>query len=477
QNPQGGFDAFVSKYDLNGAELWTRQFGTKGTEVAVGIAAHASGIYVLGETDSALPGQVSAGGLFDIFLRKYDSNGTELWTRQFGTAGAEFPGGVTADGGGVYLAGATSGALPGQSNSSGYDAFVRKYDSNGTELWTRQFGSSGDALAYGVALSGASLYLTGNVVGMLPGQLGSGGFHEDVFVRKYDTSGAEQWTRQFGTAVRDTAAAIAVNSAGIYVAGAVPRILLSPTTTGDWDGVVTKLVETASPVPVVNVGGVVNAASLQPGPLTAGSLASIFGLHLAPIAEDRVLVQLEGIAAPIFAVTATQINFQVPWELAGLPQASLTVTVGSTTSIPVTVPLASTGPGLFSTNASGSGQGAILIANTASIAAPAGAFPGSQAASRRGVISIYATGLGAVTNPPPTGIAASASPLSRTIAQPTVRIGGVTALVIFSGLAPGYAGLYQVDVGVPLGAPAGDAVPVELSIGGTTSNTVTIAVQ
>jgi len=478
QNPQGGFDAFVSKYNLDGNELWTRQFGTKKVDVAVGIAANATGIYVLGETDGALPGQANAGELYDIFLRKYAADGTELWTRQFGTSGLEFPGGVAADSSGVYIVGTTSGALPGQTNRSGYDAFARKYDDNGAEIWTRQFGASSDALAYGAALSGGHLFITGNVVGMLPGQLGSGGSNEDVFVRKYDTSGAEIWTRQFGAEVRDTAAAIAVNSTGIYVAGSVPRILLSPEPIGDWDGVLTKLVEVPLASPVIHAGGVVNAASLLPqAPLAAGSVASVFGLHFSPTGQERAVVRLNGIAAPVFASTDTQINFQVPWEMAGLAQATVTVTVGVATSSPVTVPLASSAPGLFSTSGSGSGQGSILVGTLGVLAAPTGAFPGSRPVNRGELVSIYATGLGAVTNPPPTGVAGSGSPLSATLAAPAVFIGGVQAAVPFSGLAPGYAGLYQVNAIVPPGTPTGNPVSVVLTIGESTSNTVTLAVQ
>jgi uncharacterized protein (TIGR03437 family) len=478
QNPQGGFDAFLSKYDLSGTALWTRQFGTADIDRAVGVAADASGIYVLGETDGALPGQSYAGGLFDIFLRKYDANGTELWTRQFGSTGFEFAGGVAADSSGVYLVGATSGSLPGASNSSGYDAFVRKYSPAGAELWTRQFGASGDALAYGAALSGGNLFVTGNVVGMLPGQLGAGGFNEDVFVRKYDGGGTELWTRQFGTDVRDTAAGIAADSSGIYVAGAVPRILLSPSATGDWDALLTKLVETPLVSPVINSGGVVNAARLQTqGASVAGSLASLFGLNFLSPGQDSVVVQLNGIAAPLFAVTDTQINFQVPWELAGLPEASVTVTVGGRTSNTVTMPLSSAAPGLFSTNAAGSGQGAVLVANTSIVAAPTGAFSGSRPARRGEFLSIYGTGWGAVSDQPPTGLSASVSPLSHTLATPTVTIGGVAAAVSFAGLAPGFVGLYQANVQVPAEAPGGEAISVTLSIGGAASNPVTIALQ
>jgi uncharacterized protein (TIGR03437 family) len=92
-------------------------------------------------------------------------------------------------------------------------------------------------------------------------------------------------------------------------------------------------------------------------------------------------------------------------------------------------------------------------------------------------ILIYCTGLGPVTNQPATGSPAPSSPLAETTNQPTVSIGGVTATVSFSGLAPGYVGLYQVNALVPAGVAAGSAVPMTISIGGATSNTATIVVQ
>jgi uncharacterized protein (TIGR03437 family) len=92
-------------------------------------------------------------------------------------------------------------------------------------------------------------------------------------------------------------------------------------------------------------------------------------------------------------------------------------------------------------------------------------------------LSIYCTGLGQVTNSPGAGNPALTSPLSQTQSTPLVTIGGVTAKVQFSGLAPGFAGLYQVNVQVPDGISPGEAVPVVVTIGGVASNTATIAVQ
>jgi uncharacterized protein (TIGR03437 family) len=85
-------------------------------------------------------------------------------------------------------------------------------------------------------------------------------------------------------------------------------------------------------------------------------------------------------------------------------------------------------------------------------------------------------GLGAVSNQPADGAAAPSGPLAETSVTPTVTIGGVTGNAIFSGLAPGYVGLYQVNALVPASVASGSAVPVSISIGGTASNTVTIAV-
>ena len=244
--------------------------------------------------------------------------------------------------------------------------------------------------------------------------------------------------------------------------------------------------------PLVKPGGIVNGASFKPR-VAPGSIASVFGNNLAasvisasatplPTILGGTTVTLSGLTgpllAPLFYVSPSQINFQVPWELTGQSQASLTVTVGGSTSNPVTVALANFAPGIFVANSSG--QGAILNADSASIAAPSCALPGSQPVVPGRFISIYATGLGPVANQPATGATASDNPLSVTTTTPTVTIGSVSAPTgeesQFSGLAPASVGLYQINVQVPQDAPTGDAIQLTVSIGGVTSNTVAVAV-
>jgi len=237
----------------------------------------------------------------------------------------------------------------------------------------------------------------------------------------------------------------------------------------------------------IPAGGTVNGASFR-APVTAGSIASVFGANLAPAsaAADRlplpttlggVSVSMNGFGAPLLFVSPQQINLQVPWQLQGLPQASMTVSVNGAASAPQSFSLAGANPGLFAIDSGG--RGAVLIASTGELAAAGGSVPGRSArpVNRGEYLSIFCTGLGLVVNPPIDGTPASSNPLSTTIASPTVTIGGVPAPVSFSGLSPGFVGLYQVDVQVPSNAAAGNAVPVVLAIDGVPSNTVTIAVQ
>jgi uncharacterized protein (TIGR03437 family) len=229
----------------------------------------------------------------------------------------------------------------------------------------------------------------------------------------------------------------------------------------------------------------VNAASSAPG-MAAGSIASAFGFNLAlseaaavstplPTSLAGSSVQFGSWPAPLFFASSTQVNLQIPWELAAQTQASVVITAGGDTSLQ-TVNLVRYAPGIFAANGAGTGQGIVLQAGTTLLAAPiaTGGLPAAQGQ----YLTIYATGLGPVTNQPATGQPAAASgPLSITTVPATVTIGGVAATVTFAGLAPEFVGVYQVNVQMPAGVASGNAIPLTLTIGGVTSNTVTIAVQ
>lgn len=243
--------------------------------------------------------------------------------------------------------------------------------------------------------------------------------------------------------------------------------------------------------PVAFQRGAVNGASFRPqdfpgGQMAPGSIVSIFGEHMGPaapiLASDFPLpTQLGPLQTrirlndsedcPLFMVSAGQINFQLPNDVAG-DQVRLRVITSEGQSNEITLPVGAMGMGLFTRNANG--RGMLAASNISSN----GQFQihGPEATVRPGqVLAIWGTGLGE-TNPP---VAAGQPSPSQAPAvnQPQVFIGGQQAEVQYAGRAPGYAGLDQIQVVVPPDTPEGCSVPVRMQLGTHASNIGTIAVS
>lgn len=222
QTASGDVDAFVRKYDVVGNELWTRQFGSSLQDRAVGVALSGGQVLVAGFTLGALPGQTALGGV-DLFVRAYDPDGTELWTRQFGTAGGEGVTGIAAiPAGGFALSGYTTATFPGETAPRAIDALVGAFDDDGTERWLHTFGSSNDDRANAVAVApGGDIVVVGEASAALPGETASG--FSDVFVRAYDAGGTALWTHQLGTSSQDAAVGVQIDSSGEVMIGGYTR--------------------------------------------------------------------------------------------------------------------------------------------------------------------------------------------------------------------------------------------------------------
>ncbi len=172
--------------------------------------------------------------------------------------------------------------------------------------------------------------------------------------------------------------------------------------------------------PAFAAAAVVNAASFVSG-ISPGGIATLFGTNLL---DASVLIN--GVPTTVFFANNQQVNFLVPDTLSeGSAQVSVNTSIGSSDLINVAV--TSISPGLFA------------------------------AVNRSAYIEIYATGLGPLDG-------------KSTITRPQVSIGSSQAEVLYSGLAPGFKGLYQINAGIPAGTPP-DA-PVLIELAGKKSNTV-----
>lgn len=227
------------------------------------------------------------------------------------------------------------------------------------------------------------------------------------------------------------------------------------------------------------VSAIVNGASFAPGPVAPGSIVSVFGANMAsstaqasglplPVSLGDVSVSINGIAAPLFYASPSQLNVQVPYEVPPPPLGPalpiLLVSIGGGSYWALPLPVQPTAPAVF------------LVGNRAAALNQDLTLNGDKNPAAAGsVISVFLTGQGAVVPAVATGRGAPASPLSPATAPFSATIGGKNAEVLFLGLAPGFAGLAQANIRVPA-LPAGDH-PLIVTIGGVSSNPALIAVS
>jgi uncharacterized protein (TIGR03437 family) len=257
-------------------------------------------------------------------------------------------------------------------------------------------------------------------------------------------------------------------------------------------------VSLANAQPVVPPGSVVNSGNYSAGGVAPGSLVSIFGTDLAaststgntiPLSttlSDVMSVTFNNIPAGLYFVGAGQINAQLPFNVLAAGQTSGTVNVvvtrGNGASAPSSVSVAPASPGIFTTNAEGTGQAFAYDNSTGDLAAPVGPPIGPFvtvpiSVSSQHALIIACTGLGAVNPSIANYVAASDGTFRNTVLQPTVLIGGVPAKFIYAVLSPQFVSEYQIGVVPDPSTPTGAAVSLQIQIGGvTTSSNVTIAV-
>jgi minor extracellular serine protease Vpr len=238
--------------------------------------------------------------------------------------------------------------------------------------------------------------------------------------------------------------------------------------------------------PTINAGGIVDGASFTTGRAVApGSIVSIFGENLSdftasasqlplPLGIDGVAFSFDVVSAGVslpahfFYVSPTQINLQIPWELADFSSATVKTYINFTYGAEYTLNLATYSPGFFAYQSNGQTLAAALDSANNLVSSGNPVAQGST-------VQLFLNGLGPVNNQPADGWAATDAS-STTMATPSIAIGGLPATVSFSGLAPNFVGLYQVNAVVPTGIGAGLQL-LTCSTGGVTCQTVSLNVK
>ncbi|HMD70715.1 MAG TPA: glycoside hydrolase family 44 protein [Bryobacteraceae bacterium] len=241
----------------------------------------------------------------------------------------------------------------------------------------------------------------------------------------------------------------------------------------------------AFPAPKPVVQAVTNAASYGLA-IAAGQMVDIWGTGLGPAAVtglaldsngmvstavSGVRVLFDGVPAPLVYVSATQCSAVAPYFGAANPTTHVQVEYQGVRSDPLLVAVSATAPGLFTANASGTGQGSILNQDNSINSA-------ANPATRGSVVTLWATGEG-LTDPPGVDGRLAVDVLPKPVAAVSVEIGGQPAAVQYAGAAPGLMpGVLQINAQISTTAAAGVSVPVRITIGGVPSQDgVTLAVR
>jgi uncharacterized protein (TIGR03437 family) len=246
----------------------------------------------------------------------------------------------------------------------------------------------------------------------------------------------------------------------------------------DFDNWVFKLTPVATPS---YISAVLDAASETATPISPGKIVAIYGGGLGPATGVTATpsggffgtelagttVSINGVAAPVFYASSTQVNAIVPYAVSAVVPGStarIAVSYHGTVTPAFTTKVAATSPGIFTLNASGSGQAAVIAAE----------YP-----ARSGdTIALYLTGEGQTSPAGVDGKLAIAGPAP--VAKVSVTIGGLPATLSYAGGVPtAVAGLMQINAQIPKGVTPGGYVPVVVTIGdsSTIDGAVWIAVE
>lgn len=392
----------------------------------------------------------------------------------------------------AYGGGAAGASLP---CCEAGDAFITELNPTGSGLiYSTFFGGAGLDVANGIAIDSAgnayvagatdstNLRVTSNA---LQSTLGGPGAQNGFVIEIAPRGTSLELSTYLGGSFTDAIYDIAANNPGsMYVVGSTDSLNF-PTAhafRASRPGVQNAFVAAIGPSAPLTINSLTNGASFATAPaVSPGSLATIFASTGVaqpayasstplPLNLSGVSVTINGTAAPIVSVNSSQVNFQLPNEVAAGPATAILQTSGewfTTSSVPFDFTLSAAAPGIFTSAANQA-----LAQNYPSLALNSPTAP----ASAGGVVIVYLTGIGPLNNPAGDGLPTPSGPLSRATSSFSATIDQLNAPISFLGLTPGYIGLAQGNLTIPSTLKAG-TYPLVITVNGVASNTALITVQ
>lgn len=293
----GETDGYLQKFDPDGALLWTEQFGTAGFDMANAVALDDLGhVYVVGQTK---PDILDVGQ--EVVLRKYTTDGVLVWTVPFGSDLADYARAVAVDtDGNPYFLGVIEGVLDGNDPTPGAaDIVVRRFDVDGDVTWTRVLTSTADTSCGGLFLTDTRVYIAGWTTGALPGETNAGDALDGIAIALSLTDGSDVWARQLGTTGSEFATDVVVDASGtVYVTGHSTSTFGAGPRVGGLDIFVVALDDDGADLWATMFGSTssdfASAIALDPagGVVVAGSTTGTFAGQVSAGSQDIVVARV-----------------------------------------------------------------------------------------------------------------------------------------------------------------------------------------
>ena len=253
----GKTDAIVVKYDKDGNQLWVKNFGGSNREFFYSVVESSDGgIIAVGKSDSS-DAEFGAKGDEDAIVVKYDSEGNQLWVKNFGgSASDEFNSVVESSDGGIIAVGDSNSTNTGFTNKGGIDAIVVKYDKDGNQQWAKSFGGSDvDTFNSVIETSDKGIIAVGYSNSINAGFNSKGG--GDGIVIKYDNEGNQLWIKNFsGSGLERFDSVVETSDKGIMATGFSNSVNAGFTNRGGNDAVIVKYNSEGNEQWIKNFGGV-----------------------------------------------------------------------------------------------------------------------------------------------------------------------------------------------------------------------------
>lgn len=227
-------DVFVAKFDQEAEHLWSKRFGDSNDQLGTSVTTDASSNLIIGGWYNGSidfgGGNLTSTGVGDIFLAKLDSNGDHQWSQRFGSGIGidQYAYSVATDASeNVFLTGGFYGNVDFgggvlTSSGAGVDLYLAKFDPSGAHQWSFRCGDGTDQYGYSLATDASgAVFVTGSMDGIVDfggGALTTGGGN-DVFVAKYTSAGAHEWSARFGDGGSQFGQSVATDASGSVIVG------------------------------------------------------------------------------------------------------------------------------------------------------------------------------------------------------------------------------------------------------------------